>query len=376
MNLDFLYETRKEIEQRLFDGMMLTMTLEQFQRAKEFISALSDQEFYQFVIEAALHSEKSASIENYRDFLNTAQKAQCTMGVTPQNSALNIMPTLVLPKEKADILWKKISAHRPHDVIRIAHDEDNELMQLWKSGCGKNKGNFIPSDIFFAETVPLKDCVIEIDERDLPNGHIVKCRVVIFDYEEELKNADFDTTVLVGAFVTDYGPGYICMPLEVVRGVDGVVGGGVCFHGLPDDFPKFFAKNVSQQDILSLCASFLDTWYGIQIALLHPTVKSVFRSSRKPEEPHAAGNSKPSKHKVKYIKYYVINLGELENAMYGDKKTINRHALIWYVVGHWRVYESGKKVFIKPYWKGALRDLKTAAEMRTREIVTGGTYNA
>ena len=46
-----------------------------------------------------------------------------------------------------------------------------------------------------------------------------------------------------------------------------------------------------------------------------------------------------------------------------------RHTLVWYVIGHWRNYGSGKRVFIQPYWKGALRNLKMSLDGRDREIV-------
>lgn len=343
MNFDFLNEPRKTVESRILNGLVRVMTIEQYQCAKEIIVGMTDEEFFQFALESAWEYEKAASHENLRDFLNESRKMEIAMGITPQNSALNNAPSRILSKDLSDMLWKKISASQPHDVIRITYHDDDELMQLWKSGRDCKNGIAIPSDIFFAETIPLKDCVIEVDERDLPNGHIVSYRVVIFDYEEELKCADFDTAILVGAFVMPYASGHLIMPLKVVRGVDGIVGGSVCFHGLPDDFPAFYAKEISQQESLNFCLPFLDTWYGIQIALLHPTIKSVFRCSRKPEESKGTGSKKKHKHKVKYVKVHVINRKDLENVLYGEKKTVNRHALIWYVIGHWRVYESGKR---------------------------------
>ena len=53
--------------------------------------------------------------------------------------------------------------------------------------------------------------------------------------------------------------------------------------------------------------------------------------------------------------------------MYSGKKN-KRHALLWHVIGHWRTYKSGKKVFVQPYWKGALREVKNMEEAREREI--------
>jgi len=40
------------------------------------------------------------------------------------------------------------------------------------------------------------------------------------------------------------------------------------------------------------------------------------------------------------------------------------------VTGHWREYQSGKKVFIKGYWKGALRNTPpTDIKSRNRELI-------
>ena len=70
----------------------------------------------------------------------------------------------------------------------------------------------------------------------------------------------------------------------------------------------------------------------------------------------------------KYIKQHIISTGELDIAIYGDSRGYTRRSFIWYVIGHWRVYADGKKVFVKPYWKGALRDVRMTIEEREREI--------
>ena len=376
MIVDSLYATRAEIEAEMFREMAKVLTTDAYQRGKEYISNLNDEEFQQFRLEAAIASARSNTIKNYRDYLNTSVKIWNQFGISNENTALNSVPPLFLSEESSCELWNMISSRKPQDVIRLSHEEDKQIMSLWKSGKSGNPHGIIPADIFFRGTIPLKDCRFEIDETDLPNGYIVRYRVVIFDYDEELNHADFDTPVLVGAVVASIGPGHLFMPLTVVRGVDYLLCSGIGFHGFPQKFKDDYGKNVSQQEVLSGFGALLETWYGVQIALLHPTIKSVFRSSRLPDETRNTGTYRPGKRKVKYVKVHIINKDDLENFMYGGKKTINRHALVWYVIGHWRVYESGKKVFIKPYWKGALRDLKSAAETREREIITGGTDNA
>ena len=43
--------------------------------------------------------------------------------------------------------------------------------------------------------------------------------------------------------------------------------------------------------------------------------------------------------------------------------------MLWYVAGHWRTYKDGRKIFIKPHWKGPLRDSKNKIGIETRERV-------
>jgi len=115
----------------------------------------------------------------------------------------------------------------------------------------------------------------------------------------------------------------------------------------------------------------LETWYGIQIALLHPTVKEVFRNPRTAILKDSKTDKKRKKNKVRYIKEHIINAEELDKLIYGesDKRTIKRHALVWYVIGHWRTLKNGNTIFVKPYWKGALRELKKPMPERERVIV-------
>ena len=72
---------------------------------------------------------------------------------------------------------------------------------------------------------------------------------------------------------------------------------------------------------------------------------------------------------MKYIKVHVINSDEMNAAMFGESKTYTRRALVWYVIGHWRTIKSGAKIFIKPCWKGPLRDVKVTLTERERIIV-------
>lgn len=144
------------------------------------------------------------------------------------------------------------------------------------------------------------------------------------------------------------------------------------FNRFAEEMKGYAKENCSIKEY-----AFMETWYGIQIALLHPTVKNIFKGGRKERDGEAKFDKKPgTKRPVRYIKKRVINKDDIQRCLNGDGEAVNRHTLVWYVIGHWRKLANGTKQFIKPYWKGPLRELKMALDDREREIVTGGTANA
>ena len=122
-------------------------------------------------------------------------------------------------------------------------------------------------------------------------------------------------------------------------------------------------------DMTSYFSVVMKAWYGIQIALLHPQIKSVFQNpSTIAVSPQGTKKKhKRGKRKTVYVKRHVINADDLVRTTAGA--SVERHTLVWYVIGHWRTYKnSGKKIFIKPYWKGPLRELKQNLDERERVI--------
>jgi hypothetical protein len=110
-------------------------------------------------------------------------------------------------------------------------------------------------------------------------------------------------------------------------------------------------------------------FYAVEVALLNPVVETVFveSTSTVPLETTTKPVGKNKRAKIKYIKRHIIRMSAVNAAL--EKRGFVRHTNLWYVTGHWRTYADGKRVFIKGYWKGALRSLKEA-ETRNREIVT------
>ena len=377
MNYEFLKYPRKDLEDSILNSMARVMSSDKYEAFRKALTGASDSEFYTFLIKTAqMNADTDFDKMTFKDLLNLSQKTYAAMGTNPKNSALNTTKPHFLTAEDLADIQNRIAGSHPNDVIHLTHEEDDEIMGLWQHGRDNSHGISVPSDIFFADTVPLKDCKIVVDERGLPDGQLCEYRVVIFDYRDEMEQADFNTPIPIGTLLVPYRTGQIVIPFCAVRGVDSLLSGSIGFIGFPRGSEERSQKYYSQQEILNMTSSLLSTWYGIQIALLHPQVRKVFRTPHISTAEKKTSPNRPQKRKVRYVKTYVLNKDELVNAIYGEQHTVNRRALVWYVIGHWRTYTSGKKVFIQPYWKGALRDIKQNAEERERIIYTGGTENA
>lgn len=272
-------------------------------------------------------------------------------------------------------LLNRLERSIPSDVIYLTHKSDKMLTDLWSIPQSKSTGCkqvYVPSDLFQVGTVPLLDCKIIIDEtNDLVDGLITTVRVKIFpEYQDWLKNAPDDVDVLVGVVSLDVPKGYVALPLCMSQSEEklGFIGEGLI---MIDGKAEISSKASVAMDVMWQC---LTTWYGIQIALLHPVVHNIFRNPGRSAVEKSSRKQKSKKHRksspVKYVKKHIINQNELQNLVYGESgsKTYQRKALVWYVIGHWRTYKNGKRVFVQPHWKGALRDTNLT-QSREREIV-------
>lgn len=258
--------------------------------------------------------------------------------------------------ENAEIV-KKTNASFVTDKIKMTSKEDSFIMDLWEHNLDKRR-IVIPSDLFFAKTIPLLDCEISVSDE---NG-IVKYRVVVFDdYADSIEKSN-GSPVCVGAVIPKTLGVDIFFPICVVKGVDFIVGVPV---GYMDDQSKERARLLTRLQVSQLSIMFLETWYGIQIALLHPNIKEVFLHPSTASRGEMKRRERNERHHVKYVKKHIVNIDDLIRCAENAKRS--KKCLAWYVIGHWRHYKDGKKVFVKPYWKGALRELKGNAGEDSRE---------
>jgi len=350
-------------------AMSHVLTTKEFNEANEMIKHMSDSDVMAIVNSSIKMVPKDKSA---KDMLKDYETLLELKGVEQKDIAIYDMEVPYMSdKDTADII-KEVDKSQPSDKICITNVEDQQLIDLWKSG---TKMNGIPADLFFANSIPLLDCRIVVDERP-KGGIIISYRVVIFeDYPKKIEIAGMNESVIVGAVLIPITgrKGEFLIPLVVVKGVDRLAIAPIAFKDTSETFKKDFKSKIRNGEFIDSINSFIGTWYGIQIALLHPDVKEVFQ---KPQEirdydspkNNSNGNKKP---KLRYIKKHVINKDDLEKRIYetsGSPKR-ERKVLLFHVIGHWRTYKNGKKIFIQPYWKGKLRNVKGLVEEREREIV-------
>ncbi len=343
---------RKEIEQKMLKVTAGVMTPEEHRVFGEKLSRLPDSVFFELVRRSVQEYENNPF--GLVEFKKMEREMLKKRGMNASETALGQYSMDWLPEEDAHRWWKEISRSRPSDSISLMGKDDDSLCALWQSSVADK--NFIPSDIFFSDGIPLMDCEIVVDERDkLPaeqGGQVVPFRVVIFDdYKEQIEKEDGSPS---GALIIPGKTGDLFVLLSPVRGVDSLMISGLGFHG---SNMKERLKDVKIADILQGAYACLATWYGLQIALLHPGLKEIFERPKTVPVMSEKKKSKCRKRQTRYIKRHVIRPGEIEETM-TEPREFTRHTLAWYVIGHWRHYQSGNRVFIKGYWKGILRDLK------------------
>ena len=268
------------------------------------------------------------------------------------------------------------------DIIYLNHEQDAALIDLWeRSAISKrtDMGMPIPSDLFFAKTIPLHNFMVQLDEMD-ESGSGDMVYAFFFLMDEELNGIPMKIEFPEGLTYINYvmnilfthgnDPSMICARIATQDGNDRLFAFEVCAFNEKKKSKRFTREEMERYNLSQWLGAFLETWYGIEIAMLHPTVKEVFVHPKVKKEKISKKDRAEYGHKVyRYVKHHYTTDDELNDAIYGkESHPFNRKALIWYVSGHWREYKTGKKVFIQPYWKGALRATKKA-EPRNREIV-------
>ena len=364
--MDYRNMPREQLVDEVLYAMRQGLTIDMYKQMRASFLSMPDEDFTRFMDEAKRCAEAAGVTP--RSYHEALSKVLSSGGINSENSALNLFSVKFLNRSENETLWQDIRCSRPDDRICLKRADDRALCELWTKGCSVPKGR-IPSDIFFSGRIPMMDCEIVVDETDEPHGLVCSYRVVIFpDYRERVESSS-DEPVDVGALLMDLKGYTFIVPFSVCKGIDTVITEKIGHHNVPVEILNSCRRQWKQMGMIDLVYEYMTTWYGIQVALLHPTVKDVFRNPR--TEPVYATYGKKGNHRrfVRYIRKHIINAEDIRQAQYGFNREYERHTLVWYVIGHWRHYEDGRKVFVQPYWKGALRELKMSLDGRDRKII-------
>ena len=109
-----------------------------------------------------------------------------------------------------------------------------------------------------------------------------------------------------------------------------------------------------------LLSDFLNSVEGvytmINLLLLHPKLKEVLEHPRDIRFTLKRTAGQTNKRRItRYLRVHTIKDGDIKEKVKQSKKM---NCPCWYVIGHWRKYKNGRKVFIQGYWKGILRESK------------------
>lgn len=149
----------------------------------------------------------------------------------------------------------------------------------------------------------------------------------------------------------------------------------VCFHIREDGQgwemeigESFRKKPIDQRRLEKYGQILLGCWYGIQLCLLHPTIKEIFQHPTVQKEYVREGKGKDRRRVTRYIRKHYITAKDIDEALH-SKGNFTRKTMAWYVIGHWREYKNGRRMFIKGHWRGPLREAKKSFDGgRVREL--------
>lgn len=271
---------------------------------------------------------------------------------------LNLIPKeqTVVPfdKQKNIRFWSLFDTDPPTDEVVFKTLEDVDYVRNYWS---KDDVFEIPIDIFISGNIPLRSILISYATMGFTRQQY---DIRIFsDYNNRIKRALADSKkkpVLIGGVsprLDSKGN-----PMDRKTGIV-----AYSLHFDPDG-EKLIVKNVAylyrkEKDVVpksktvtnGVIGLLLQLWYGVQITLLNPITERVFihkRNNDSQEEKHKTNYRKP---KIMYVKKYYISKDDLFQAM-NRNVTHQISCTLWYVIGHWRNYKSGKRIWIDGYWKG------------------------
>ena len=351
---------RRDVEDEMLYQFSQVSTKEQYQKAVDAFNSMDDAQFEEFYTR---YMEKAEKVTTWKEYHARVEEMRRANGVTEHNSALNSVYARFLDEEGNRELWSKINETNPSDRVTLTFDDIKQLNRLWHERTPAADAG-TPADILISGSIPLTDMELSIKGKDSP---IDTYRIVIFKNYQQIITENKEARV--GALIIYLGPRQIACPLFVMHGINGINFVDDIGHiGLTEKMIR--EKKIAVNALLKMAGFVMNAWYGVMIALLHPVVKDVFRKGAKQKVKTASIDDKGNRKRiVRYVKQRYIGTEKLIDAITGGGRSRTYHALVWHVVGHWRRLPSGERTFVKPYWKGAMRNLKKNLDEVERQLV-------
>lgn len=274
-----------------------------------------------------------------------------------------------LAREENEVFWDKSSDTLPSD--EIVFETDNDMIKISTFWMGPNyasKGT--PADLIFSKTIPITDMILQFKEFaiDDDNGNTIPAtfRVFLYDNYKEIVDqvkSSKDCLAIVGGIIPFFKYPtkknlkkkirQVAYPICIGSNTEFIMGLNIAYKNcLREEVRQY-----SLYEIHQVCTIILNVFYGCQLALLNPIIEKVFVKARKNcIDERKIDNSKTNKkRKIMYVKKYYIREQDIVKSI-EDYRTRNIRCPLWWVIGHYRKYQSGKTVWISGYWKGKDRN--------------------
>lgn len=265
---------------------------------------------------------------------------------------------------------------RPIDSLTFDECGCEKVKTFWKDKAEAfPPENEIYADILISGITPVYDVLLETTTPK-KRGEILYGRVMIrpdmLEMSDQLSGEIYAGILMLYTEIIKY-----VIPFKVSGKSDYIV--------FPDEYgivassqeeTDFYMNNpdiVKLYDI-SNWKEYMEIWYGTMWVILHPIARHIIRKNSESTSSNSsnvdvqAPVSSDGPTIIKYVKTFVIteeDFKRVESAIRRIKKDC------WPVTGHWRNQPTKKgyvRKFIKPYWKGPLRDLKMH-DTRIRELI-------
>ena len=251
------------------------------------------------------------------------------------------------------------------DIVRVNGDDEERLgIRSLHADAG----------MMLAGTIPITDMriVVSFEGQESIEGRVVVYPEFNDNYNWAKKNQKSFVLALVMTIKTSTSKKQALVPVFAdAEGSSLVFLSGEEMYRTIDEKGKditLIHKGPGEEVVHTLASNFIRWWYFIQVCLTNPPIRERFAAlSRTKTIPK--GDTPKKRGAVRYVKTHYLDpeeWGIIKRSESGRTYT----CLAWYVIGHWREYKNGHRVFIKPYWKGTMRNsIEEAGDVSRNRIV-------